>query len=92
MTPAEINEAMRSAARGELAGILDYTDDPLVSVDFNHDPHSSVFHTDQTRVMNQRFVRVLSWYDNEWGFSHRMSDLAALMGQQMGRMAPSKAA
>jgi glyceraldehyde 3-phosphate dehydrogenase len=92
ITPEEINEAMRVAAKGDLAGILDYTDDKLVSVDFNHDPHSSVFHTDQTRVMNKRFVRVLSWYDNEWGFSHRMSDLAALMGQQMGRMAPSKAA
>ncbi len=92
VTVEEINQAMRVAAKGELAGILDFTDDKLVSVDFNHDPHSSVFHTDQTRVMNGRFVRVLSWYDNEWGFSHRMSDLAVLMGQQMGRMAPSKAA
>ncbi|MEM7268264.1 MAG: type I glyceraldehyde-3-phosphate dehydrogenase [Pseudomonadota bacterium] len=92
VTVEEINEAMRVAARGELTGVLDYTDDKLVSVDFNHDPHSSVFHTDQTRVMNKRFVRVLSWYDNEWGFSHRMSDLAALMGAQMGRVEADKAA
>ena len=83
VTAEEINEAIRAAARGSLAGVLDYTDEMLVSVDFNHDPHSAVFHTDQTRVMNGRFVRVLSWYDNEWGFSHRMADLAALMGAQM---------
>ena len=92
VTVAEINEAMRVAARGEMAGILDFTDHKLVSVDFNHDPHSSVFHTDQTRVMNDRFVRVLSWYDNEWGFSHRMMDLAVLMGAQMGRIASTEAA
>ena len=87
MTPEEINQAMRDAAAGPMAGVLDVTDEKLVSVDFNHDPHSAVFHTDQTRVMNGRFVRVLSWYDNEWGFSHRMADLAALMGAQMGRVA-----
>ena len=77
---------MRVAARGRLAGVLDFTDEKLVSVDFNHDPHSAVFHTEQTRVMNGRFVRVLAWYDNEWGFSHRMADLAAAMGVQMGRL------
>lgn len=87
VTPEEINQAMRDAAAGPMAGVLDVTDEKLVSVDFNHDPHSAVFHTDQTRVMNGRFVRVLSWYDNEWGFSHRMADLAALMGAQMGRVA-----
>ena len=59
VTVEEINEAMRAAARGPMKGVLDYTDEKLVSVDFNHDPHSSVFHTDQTRVMNKRFVRVL---------------------------------
>ncbi len=83
VTVEEINEAIRAAAKGRLAGVLDYTDEKLVSVDFNHDPHSAVFHTDQTRVMNGRFVRVLAWYDNEWGFSHRMADLAALMGARM---------
>lgn len=90
VTSEEINEAMRAAARGRLAGVLDFTDEKLVSVDFNHDPHSAVFHTDQTRVLNNRFVRVLAWYDNEWGFSHRMADLAASMGVQMGLL--SKAA
>ncbi len=92
VTVEEINAAMRAAAKGPLKGVLSFTDEKLVSVDFNHDPHSAVFHTDQTRVMNGRFVRVLAWYDNEWGFSHRMVDLAALMGAKMGRVAQSKAA
>ncbi len=77
----EINGAIRAAANGPLKGILGYTDEPLVSVDFNHDPHSSIFHTDQTKVMDGRMCRILTWYDNEWGFSNRMSDTAVAMGK-----------
>ncbi|QUJ76575.1 type I glyceraldehyde-3-phosphate dehydrogenase [Sulfitobacter albidus] len=77
----EVNAAIIAAADGRLAGILGYTDEPLVSVDFNHDPHSSVFHLDQTRVLDGNMVRVLSWYDNEWGFSNRMLDTAVAMGK-----------
>ena len=78
----EINAAMRKASEGPLKGILGYTDEKLVSVDFNHDPHSAVLHADQTRVLNGRFLRVLAWYDNEWGFANRMLDLAAAMGAE----------
>ncbi|HRO15494.1 MAG TPA: type I glyceraldehyde-3-phosphate dehydrogenase [Paracoccus sp. (in: a-proteobacteria)] len=77
----EINEAIRGAAQGKLRGILGFTDEKLVSIDFNHDPHSSVFHMDQTKVMDGTLVRILSWYDNEWGFSNRMSDTAVAMGK-----------
>ncbi|SFP56709.1 type I glyceraldehyde-3-phosphate dehydrogenase [Tranquillimonas alkanivorans] len=77
----EINEAVRAAANGELKGILGFTDEKLVSSDFNHDSHSSVFHTDQTKVMEGTMCRVLSWYDNEWGFSNRMADTAVAMGK-----------
>ena len=76
----EINDAIRTAADGPLKGILGYTDEKLVSQDFNHDPHSSVFHLDQTKVMDGTMVRILSWYDNEWGFSNRMADTAVAMG------------
>ena len=77
----EINSAIRAAADGPLSGVLGYTDEPLVSSDFNHDPHSSVFHMDQTKVMEGRLCRILTWYDNEWGFSNRMSDTAVAMGK-----------
>jgi glyceraldehyde 3-phosphate dehydrogenase len=77
----EINAAIKSAANGKLKGILGYTDEPLVSSDFNHDPHSSVFATDQTKVMDGTMVRILTWYDNEWGFSNRMADTAVAMGK-----------
>lgn len=77
----EINEAIKRAAQQELKGILGVTDQPNVSSDFNHDPHSSVFHLDQTKVMEGNFVRVLSWYDNEWGFSNRMADTAVAMAK-----------
>ncbi|WP_179379806.1 type I glyceraldehyde-3-phosphate dehydrogenase [Jannaschia marina] len=80
-TPEEINDAVRKAADGPLKGILGYTDKKLVSTDFNHDPHSSIFHTDQTKVMDSNMVRILSWYDNEWGFSNRMADTAVAMGK-----------
>jgi len=77
----EINGAIRAAADGELKGILGYTDEKLVSTDFNHDSHSSIFHMDQTKVMEGTMVRILTWYDNEWGFSCRMSDTAVAMGK-----------
>ena len=72
----EINNIIRDSANGKLNNILGFTDEPLVSSDFNHDSRSSIFHMDQTKVMDNTFVRVLSWYDNEWGFSNRMSDTA----------------
>jgi glyceraldehyde 3-phosphate dehydrogenase len=78
---AAINEAVLAASKGYLKGILGVTDQPNVSMDFNHDPHSSIFHLDQTKVMDGTFVRVLSWYDNEWGFSNRMSDTAAALAK-----------
>jgi glyceraldehyde 3-phosphate dehydrogenase len=77
----EINGAVRRAAEQQLKGILGYTDRPNVSIDFNHDPRSSIFHMDQTTVMDGTLVRVMSWYDNEWGFSNRMVDTAAAMGK-----------
>ena len=78
----EINEAIRAAvASGPLKGILGATDEPLVSSDFNHDPHSSTFAYDQTKVMDGNMCRILTWYDNEWGFSNRMSDTAVAMGK-----------
>ncbi|POR44330.1 type I glyceraldehyde-3-phosphate dehydrogenase [Methylobacterium sp. V23] len=80
-TVEEINDAIRAAADGPLKGVLAYTDQPNVSIDFNHDPHSSTFHLDQTKVMDGTFVRILSWYDNEWGFSNRMADTAVAMGK-----------
>jgi glyceraldehyde 3-phosphate dehydrogenase len=80
-TKEEINEAIKRAAQQELKGILGVTNQPNVSSDFNHDPHSSVFHLDQTKVMEGNFVRVLSWYDNEWGFSNRMADTAVAMAK-----------
>jgi glyceraldehyde 3-phosphate dehydrogenase len=77
----EINGAIKRAAEQQLKGILGYTDAPNVSIDFNHDSRSSVFHMDQTKVMDGTLVRVMSWYDNEWGFSNRMSDTAVVMGK-----------
>ena len=77
----EINNIIKQAAKGDLKNILGFTNEPLVSSDFNHDPHSSIFHMDQTKVMDNTFVRVLSWYDNEWGFSNRMSDTAVAISK-----------
>ncbi|MFV1876031.1 type I glyceraldehyde-3-phosphate dehydrogenase [Nioella sp.] len=83
-TVEEINSLIRAAAsEGPLKGILGVTDKPLVSMDFNHDPHSSTFATDQTKVLENRMCRVLSWYDNEWGFSCRMLDTAMEMGKHL---------
>ena len=81
VTAEEINAAVKKYANGELKGVLGYTDQPNVSIDFNHDPHSSTLALDQTKVMDGNFVSVLSWYDNEWGFSNRMADTAVAMGK-----------
>ena len=77
----EINAAIKAAADGPLKGILGYTERPNVSIDFNHDSRSSVFHMDQTKVIEGTFVRILSWYDNEWGFSNRMGDTAVALAK-----------
>ena len=81
-TADEVNKAIVAAASaGRLEGVLGCTDEPLVSSDFNHDPRSSIFALDQTKVIDGNFVRVVSWYDNEWGFSNRMGDTAVAMGK-----------
>jgi glyceraldehyde 3-phosphate dehydrogenase len=77
----EVNGAVKRAAEQQLKGILGVTDQPNVSIDFNHDPHSAIFHLDQTKVMDGNLVRVMAWYDNEWGFSNRMADTAVVMGK-----------
>ncbi len=77
----EINEAIKIASENELKNILNFNNKKLVSSDFNHNPSSSIFHSDQTKVMNKKFVRILSWYDNEWGFSNRMCDTALEIGK-----------
>ena len=80
-TKDEVNAAVKRAAEQQLKGILGFTTEPNVSVDFNHDPHSAVFHMDQTKVLDGTLVRVMAWYDNEWGFSNRMADTAVAMGK-----------
>jgi glyceraldehyde 3-phosphate dehydrogenase len=81
VTVEQINAAMQEAAAGPMKGVLGYEPAPLVSIDFNHSSESSIFAPDQTRVVEGRMVRVLSWYDNEWGFSVRMADVAVAMGR-----------
>lgn len=80
-TKEEVNAALKAAAEGALKGILDYTDEPLVSIDFNHCPASSTVDSLETAVIGGKLVRVVSWYDNEWGFSNRMVDTAVAMGR-----------
>ena len=83
-TVSEINEAMRKAStNGKLKNVLSFTDEKLVSTDFYHNPHSSIFHTDQTFVTGSKLVRILSWYDNEWGFSNRMADTAVEISKHL---------
>tara|TARA_Y100000590_G_scaffold470658_1_gene667500 strand:- start:21360 stop:22376 length:1017 start_codon:yes stop_codon:yes gene_type:complete len=77
----EVNSLFNNAANSDLKGILSITNEKLVSIDINHDPHSAVIAMDQTKVLNKKFVRVMAWYDNEWGFSHRMCDMADHIGQ-----------
>lgn len=78
-----VNHAMRTAAEGPLKGVLQYCEEELVSVDFNGNPHSSIFDSALTKVMDDNFVKVLSWYDNEWGFSNRMRDMTLFIGNQL---------
>jgi Glyceraldehyde-3-phosphate dehydrogenase/erythrose-4-phosphate dehydrogenase len=78
---SEINSIIKNSSSNELKGVLGYTEEKLVSMDFNHDPHSSIFAADQTKVLQKNMVRVLSWYDNEWGFSNRMGDTALEMSK-----------
>ena len=78
-TIEEINSAIKKAADGRLKGVLAYIDEPVVSIDLNHDPHSSSFDASQTAVLDGNLVRILTWYDNEWGFANRMSDTAKVM-------------
>ncbi|MDP2740720.1 MAG: type I glyceraldehyde-3-phosphate dehydrogenase [Pseudorhodobacter sp.] len=81
VTRDEVNEIMREAAAGYMGMVLSYDPEPKVSIDFNHTPYSSIFAPDQTKVVGGRTVRVLAWYDNEWGFSCRMADVAGVMGR-----------
>jgi len=83
-TASEVNEAMRKAStNGKLKNVLSFTDEKLVSTDFYHNPNSSIFHTDQTFVTGSKLVRILSWYDNEWGFSNRMADTAVEISKHL---------
>ena len=81
VTAEEINAIVAEAARGPMGKVLGYDPEPKVSIDFNHTEESSIFAPDQTRVVENRMVRVLAWYDNEWGFSVRMADVAVTMGR-----------
>ncbi len=81
VTVADVNEIVREAAAGYMGMVLSYDPEPKVSIDFNHTTHSSIFAPDQTKVVGKRTVRVLAWYDNEWGFSCRMADVAGVMGR-----------
>jgi glyceraldehyde 3-phosphate dehydrogenase len=80
-TKDEVNAMIKAAADGPLKGVLGYTTEKNVSIDFNHDSHSSIFHMDQTKVLDGTLVSVLSWYDNEWGFSNRMADTAVALAK-----------
>ncbi|MCA1766856.1 MAG: erythrose-4-phosphate dehydrogenase, partial [Idiomarina sp.] len=81
-TIEQINQVLREQSEQQLAGILDYTEEPLVSIDFNHDPHSSIVDGTQTRVSHKRLVKLLCWCDNEWGFANRLLDTAKTMAEQ----------
>ena len=76
-TPQEVNDALVAASNGKLKGVMTFTNDPLVSSDLNHDPHSATILLDQTKVLDGNFVNIMGWYDNEWGFSNRMADVTA---------------
>jgi glyceraldehyde 3-phosphate dehydrogenase len=82
-TPAAVNDAFRAAAAGALKGILDATDEELVSVDFNGNPHSSIVDLPSTAVVDGNLVKVLAWYDNEWGYSSRVRDLIRYMARSL---------
>jgi glyceraldehyde 3-phosphate dehydrogenase len=78
-----INAAMKKAADGDLKGILQYSDEPLVSIDFNNNPHSSIFDAPLTKVLGKRLVKIFSWYDNEWGYSNRLADVTAFVAARL---------
>lgn len=78
----DINNEMLKASKGSMKGVLDINSAPLVSSDFNHNPHSSIFDTTQTQLIGKKMARVMSWYDNEWGFANRMLDVAKVMGKK----------
>jgi glyceraldehyde 3-phosphate dehydrogenase len=78
-----VNAAMKKAAEGELKGILEYNDAPLVSIDFNNNPHSSIYDAPLTKVIDHRLVKVFSWYDNEWGYSNRLADVTAYVAARL---------
>jgi glyceraldehyde 3-phosphate dehydrogenase len=80
---SSVNTAMKKAADGELRGILAYSDEPLVSVDFNGNPHSSIFDAPLTKVLGKRLVKIFSWYDNEWGYSNRLADVTAFVASKI---------
>ena len=80
-TEDQINDALRAAAKGPLKGVLNCTDEPLVSIDFNHNPASSIFDATLTKVSEGTLVKVCAWYDNEWGFSNRMLDVAVALAK-----------
>ncbi|MGA8056721.1 MAG: type I glyceraldehyde-3-phosphate dehydrogenase [Candidatus Binataceae bacterium] len=80
---SSVNGAMKKAAEGELRGILAYSDEPLVSVDFNGNPHSSIFDAPLTKVLGKRLVKIFSWYDNEWGYSNRLADVTAFVASKI---------
>jgi glyceraldehyde 3-phosphate dehydrogenase len=80
---SSVNAAMKKAAAGELRGILAYSDEPLVSVDFNGNPHSSIFDAPLTKVLGKRLVKIFSWYDNEWGYSNRLADVTAFVASKI---------
>jgi glyceraldehyde 3-phosphate dehydrogenase len=81
VTEADVNEVVREAVAGHMGAVMGYDPEPKVSIDFTHTEQSSIFAPDQTKVIGRRLVRVLAWYDNEWGFSARMADVAAAMGR-----------
>ena len=81
VTVADVNDVVAEAAGGRMGAVLSYDPEPKVSIDFNHTTHSSIFAPDQTKVVGTRLVRVMAWYDNEWGFSARMADVAGAMGR-----------
>jgi glyceraldehyde 3-phosphate dehydrogenase len=82
-TTEEVNAALKSAAQGALKGILDYTEDPVVSSDMLHNPHSSIVDAALTKVLDGNLVKVVAWYDNEWGYSSRVVDLIALLAKKL---------
>ena len=78
-----VNAAMKKAAEGELRGILAYSEEPVVSIDFNGNPHSSIFDAPLTKVLGRRLVKIFSWYDNEWGYSNRLADVTAFVASKI---------